>query len=303
VACVALAVLMGRSVESTAESIHEEAVQGSGEWKIAIIPVTGTIQESAGGFTTSAATPESLKAMLDQAENDSKVKAIILEVGSPGGEVVASDEMYREILDFKQRTHKPVVVRMVSTAASGAYYISMAADKIVANPMTLTGSLGVIMEYMNFSKAADKVGISQVVIRSGEFKDIGNPFRDPTKEERQILQQLVDEAYNQFVNVIAQGRKMPTSRVRQLADGRVYSGQQAKQLGLVDELGNLDKAVQVAEQLAGIKNAQVVRYRHSVSLLSLLSSRLQMSTEPDAMKILRSAGYDITPRLMYIYRP
>ncbi len=167
-------------------------------------------RRTGGGLLSSdGATPENLNSQLKQAADDDAVKAIILEVNSPGGGVVASDEMYRDILDFKKESSKPVVVSMGDTAASGGYYISMAADHVVANPATLTGSLGVILSFLNYEEAANKLGLEQVVIKSGKYKDIGSPTRDLTAEERQILQELIDETYGQFVNVIVAGRKLP----------------------------------------------------------------------------------------------
>jgi protease-4 len=192
---------------------------------------------------------------------------------------------------------------MDETAASGGYYIATAADSIVANETTLTGSLGVIFSYLNYGEAADRLGLQEEVIKSGEFKDIGSPTREPTEEEREILQDLVMESYDGFVEVIVEGRGLPEDRVRELADGRIYSGLQARELGLVDELGNLDAAARVSRELADVEEATVVRYTQDPSLADLFQARLAASPESEAMKTLEDAGLSLTPELQYLYRP
>ncbi len=183
-------------------------------------------------------------------ENDS-IKAIILRIDSPGGGIGPSQEIYREINKIK--ADKKIITSMGSVAASGGYYIASATNKIVANPGTLTGSIGVIMEYANIMEIAKKIGISPVVIKSGEFKDMGNPLRELKESEKAIFQDLVDELHLQFVSDAAKARNINLHRMASLADGRVYTGQKALELKLIDRLGNLDDAVQLAGELAGIK--------------------------------------------------
>ncbi|MBA2364296.1 MAG: signal peptide peptidase SppA [Chloroflexia bacterium] len=305
VALVVFVAAIAGTASGSAGSVQwdEQHIDGSGSNKVAVLPVSGVIGASGGGLLGSeGATPENLNSQLMQAANDDAVKAIILEVNSPGGGVVASDEMYRDILDFKETSGRPVVVSMGDTAASGGYYISMAADHVVANPATLTGSLGVILSFLNYEEAANKLGLKQVVIKSGEYKDIGSPTRDLTTEERQILQELIDETYGQFVGVIVAGRKLPEAHVRELADGRIYSGRKAKELKLVDSLGDLDDAATQAQRLAKIDGATIVRYEQSPGLLDLLSARME-PRKPEALAVLEAAGLDPTPRLQYLYRP
>ncbi|MDQ4128365.1 MAG: signal peptide peptidase SppA, partial [Actinomycetota bacterium] len=230
VAAVVVVLAVGASGPSAETAVYEEEyISGEGPEKIAVVPVAGAIAsaDSALSGQQPTATPEGLADALRQAADDPSVQAVVLEVNSPGGGVTASDEMHQSILDFKKNTDKPVVVSMGDTAASGGYYISTAADRIVANETTLTGSLGVIFQITNFSEAADKYGISQDVIKSGKFKDIGNSFREMKPEEREIFQSLVDESYAEFVDVISEGRGLPEERVREIADGRIYSGSQA----------------------------------------------------------------------------
>ncbi len=285
---------------------QEEYVQGEGSEKIAVLPVAGVISDQAGGGGLlgggGGATPDALRSQLDQAADDGNVRAVILEVNSPGGAVVASDQMHQLILDFKEESDKPVVVSMEDTAASGGYYIATAADRIVANTATITGSIGVILSFLNFSEAADKYGIKQVSVTSGEFKDIGSQFEDLTPEERDILDSVVQDSYSQFVDVIAEGRDLPEDRVREISDGRIYSGLQAEELGLVDETGNLSQAVDTTENLADVSDARVVRYTQSPGLFGSLQARLAPQ-EPEALRTLKAAGLNPGPELQYIYRP
>jgi protease IV len=289
-------------------SFQERYISGEGADKIAVLPITGLIapQQSEPNplVSQAAASPETLRDQLRQATEDESVEAVILEIESPGGGVVPTDQMYRSIQDFKEETQKPVVVSMGSTAASGGYYIATAADSIVANESTLTGSLGVIFEYLNLAEAAEEYGIEQEVIKSGPYKDIGSSTREPSEEELEILQAYVDESYDQFVRVIVEGRDLPEGEVREIADGRVYSGLQAEALDLVDELGGLDRAAEIAGELAGLEEeATVVRYQRRASGLGeLLRSRLAPS-ESEALKVLKEAGLYPSPELRYLYRP
>ena len=183
--------------------------------------------------------------------DDDSIKAIILRIDSPGGGIAPSQEIYREVI--KTRRDKKIITSMGSVAASGGYYIASATDKIIANAGTITGSIGVIMEYANIEEIAKKIGISPVVIKSGEFKDIGSPLRELKDSERKLLQDLVDELHLQFVNDAAKARGIDVETMLRLADGRVYTGQKAFDLKLIDRLGNLDDAVQWVGELAGIK--------------------------------------------------
>ncbi len=180
-----------------------------------------------------------------------KIRAIVVRIDSPGGGIGPSQEIYRELM--KTRKFKKVVASMGSVAASGGYYIASAAQGIVANPGTITGSIGVIMEYANIMEIVKKIGISPVVIKSGEFKDMGSPLRALRDKEKKLLQDLVDELHLQFVNHAAQARDMEVREMAKLADGRIFSGQSALGLKLVDRLGNLDDAVQWAGDMAKVE--------------------------------------------------
>src|SRR5919106_2140821 len=289
----------------TAPTVYaEEYVAGDGAARIAVVPVEGTIApaDNTLGGTQPTTTPEGLADALRQAGQDTNVVAVVLEVNSPGGGVTASDEMHQSILDFRENTSKPVVISMGDTAASGGYYIATAADRIFAHETTLTGSLGVIIPLNNYAEAADKYGIKQVVIKSGKYKDIGSAFREMTPEERDILQSFVDHLYAQFVDVISEGRDIPKDRVREIADGRVYSGLQAKKLGLIDSFGGLDEASAIAGNLAGTSDTTVVRYVQQPSFTDTLLARLA-SEKPQAEQIMDAAGLNLEPKPYYLYRP
>lgn len=207
--------------------------------KVGVIPILGTIEDST----------VLLKQITDFTK-DKSIKAVILRIDSPGGGVGASQEIYREI--GRTREEKPVVVSMGGTAASGGYYIASACDRIVANPGTITGSIGVIMQYYQYKELAEKIGIKREVIKSGEFKDIGNPDRELTEKEREILNAVILDIQSQFVNAVASGRNLPVEKVREIADGRILTGAMAKEKGLVDQLGNFEDAVTLTKKLAGI---------------------------------------------------
>ncbi len=230
--------------------------------KIAVIDVDGMILNAkAGGLLGGGDNMMStFRERLDAARDDRRVKAVVLRINSPGGAVTASDIMYQDILNFRKDTGKPVVACMMDVAASGGYYLAMAADRTFAHPTTVTGSIGVIMSLYNASGLFQMLGVTSTPIKSGPNKDIGNPARAMTDEERAILQGMVDGFYGQFVQVVARGRGMPEERVRALADGRVFTGLDAHKLGLVDEVGYLEDAISCAKQLACVKDAKVVAY-------------------------------------------
>jgi protease-4 len=248
-------------------------LSGPAVGKVAVIPLNGTITSGGSSLLSgSAITPDLVRSYLTKAENDGAVKAIVLRIDSPGGEVEASQEILLQI--ERVRETKPVVVSMGSMAASGGYYISMAADRIVALPTTETGSIGVISYQMNIQGLLDKLGIDVQVFKGGKYKDMYGGFRDLTPEEEVIMQAMVDEFYDQFVGVVAQGRGLSTEDVRNLATGQLYSGTEARELGLIDELGDLDTAINLAAQLAGIETARVEYYQQPGLISRLLSGLL-----------------------------
>jgi protease-4 len=215
--------------------------------KIGVIEMTGII----------VASKTTIEHIIEFRNNPS-IKGIVLRVDSPGGGVGPSQEIYEEIK--KTVAVKPVVVSMGSVAASGGYYVSAPVNRIFANPGTITGSIGVIMEFTNVQELFGKIGLKNQVIKSGEHKDIGSPVRPMTDSDRQILQSLIDDTQQQFVAAVAEGRKMSVADVVPLADGRVFTGRQALAVGLVDELGNLQDAISAAARMAGIDGEPRVVY-------------------------------------------
>lgn len=263
----------------------ERVLEGTGPHKIAVIRIVGPIVREAEGllpFGGVGASSRRLVGLLDRAQRDRAVRAVILEMDTPGGSVTASDEVYRKVLEVR-RAGKEVVTLMTETAASGGYYIAAASGHIVAAPTTITGSIGVIVALVNVQELNRKIGLRTVVFKSGALKDLGNPTRPLTPQEAAIFQRLVDEAYARFVAVVAQGRRMAPARVRHLADGRIYTGEQARRLGLVDSLGHFPQAVAAAKRRAGLTDAQVVEYGGDGLLRALLGgagSRLRLWMNP-----------------------
>jgi protease-4 len=232
--------------------------------KIALIDVEGVLMNArTSGLFSSGDNPVSLfRERLDAAALDKHVKAVVLRINSPGGGVTASDIMYRDLVNFREETGKPVIACMMDVAASGGYYLAMGCDRVWAHPTTVTGSIGVIMSLYNATGLLKMVGVTTEPIKSGPNKDIGNPGRPMTPAERAILQGIVNGFYDQFVEVVAKGRKahLTPERVRELADGRVYTGVEAKKLGLVDEVGYLEDALKCALDAACMKDAAVIAY-------------------------------------------
>ena len=227
--------------------------------RVAVINISGTIASGAEGRDSlfnqaNGVTSGSIMKQIREAAADDSVKALVLRIDSGGGSATAAEEVGRELKRFKENTKKPIVATMGNTGASAAYWIAAcSSDKVYANATTLTGSIGVYMPYMNTEELFKKIGISSNKIKSGPYKDIMSSDRPMTPEEQAILQNIVNEIYNEFVATVAAGRKMEESKVRTLADGRVYTGLQAKNLGLVDEIGDYYDALAAAGELAKIK--------------------------------------------------
>lgn len=266
---------------------------------VAVVYVEGPIvmgdAQSGGG---QSAFSETLVHNLRKVASDSNVRAVVLRIESPGGSVVASREIYDAVLAVRAKG-KPVVASMGEIAASGGYYIAAAADKIYAAPATMTGSIGVISVLPNVEGLADKVGVEMVIVKSGPHKDESYGFRDLSDEERQIWQRLIDEAYEDFAGVVAAGRHMEIDAVKKLADGRIYTGKQAKANGLVDEIGNLDEAINAAAKLAKIAGTPaIIKYRQRPGLLESLLSSFQPSPARDLIDLFAMRQWG---RVLYLY--
>jgi protease-4 len=268
-------------------------VPGTGD-AVAVIPLDGTITSGPQDyFTTSGITPDRVRSLLDQAASIPSVKAVVVQVNSPGGSVVASDEIYHALLAFE----KPVVISMGDTAASGGYYISCAGDHVMAHPDTLTGSIGVISQFLNVEELMDKVGVDAVVITTGPRKDIGSPFRDMTEAERELWRGILDQVYEDFLDVVVESRGLSAETVRELADGSIYTGQQAQDLGLVDSVGTRQTAIDKAAELGGIVGEpRVIELRTQPSILEMLYGFQGRSMMPTFQDLV---GWSGVPSLQF----
>ncbi|MGI2326338.1 signal peptide peptidase SppA [Planococcus sp. YIM B11945] len=280
--------------------------EGSFDSRIAVLNVEGVIQdtgESASLFGSTGYNHTFFMEQLEQVKADSSVKAIMLKVNSPGGGVVESAEIYDKIMEIKEETKKPIYVSMGATAASGGYYISAPADKIFVNEETLTGSIGVIMESVNYGELAERYGIDFVTIKSGEFKDIMSPTRDMTDAEQDLLQGMINESYESFVDIIEEGRGMSEQEVKEFADGRIMSGRQAVKLNLADDIGFEEDVIKQLRTDFGLEDAEVFEYGQSQGWGSLLSMKMNSFLGNDIeTQMLGKLFTDYnSPRMMYLY--
>lgn len=249
--------------------IKEVVIQDGGRDKILMLDIDGAItggtQEGSSFFGSREDTVNRIAERLAKARNDKSVKAIILRIDSPGGGVTPSDVVYEMIRTYREETGLPIYVSMLDVAASGGYYIAMAADKIYAHPTTITGSIGVIAMFPQFENLGNKIGFSVEVVKSGENKDIGSPFRNMREEQRVIIQSVIDDMYERFIGVIEKGRPaLEPETIRELADGRIYTATQAQEAGLVDGVLYLEDLVKLVREEQNLSNAKLVLYRKTV---------------------------------------
>jgi len=296
-------------VDLLGESRLQEVVllKSRAKEKVLVIDVEGMLSalEPGGVFNREGDVLSRVYSRLQAAGEDGLVRGIILRLDTPGGDVTSSDILYREILKFKKRTGLPVVALMMSVAASGGYYVASACDAIVAHPSTITGSIGVISLFPDVEGLLSKLGVKVQVVKSGELKDAGSPFRDLSEEEQRLFQGIVDELYERFLEVIHERRKdaLSLEEIRDLADGRVYTAQQALKLKLVDEVGYFDEALNHVLQLARIPAARVIAYSYYPKRESnLYASRMESSSPIDTKSVA-----DALPKLQsgfyYLWLP
>ncbi len=287
----------------------EETVEGSGAAKILLLDLSGVLAEDTPGLSLGAPPPRvpllaRVREELRKAEGDDHVKALIVRINSPGGTITASDILHREIASFKKRRKVPVVAAIMDVGASGGYYAALAADRIVAHPTAVTGSIGVVMLTVNAQGLLEKLGVAPLAIKSGPMKDAGSPFRRLTDEERAVFQGVIDDMHARFVRLIAASRSLPEDRVRGLADGRIYTAEQARALGLVDGVGYLDDAVDVARQAAGLTEARVIMYhRPREYRATFYSSTPVAPTAEAAVAQLAALVGGVGPRFFYLWYP
>ena len=286
--CTFLKVNIGDEVEP----LTEKAIAGKGRDKVLVLDISGIIM---GGETGSPLSDRKMPGLiarvreaLDKARRDTQVKAVVLRVNSPGGGVTASDILYHELRTFKQETGVTLVAHIMDVGASGAYYAALAADAITAQPTSVTGSIGVIMYRIDATGLMQKVGIQTVEIASADKKGIGSPFRPLSDDERKIFQGFIDSLYGRFTGLVAEERRMTPDAVKKMADGRIFTSREAQAGGLIDGIGYLEDAIELAKKKAGLLEAKVVtyfrpgEYRNNIYSMNLINIDLGDLADPGA---------------------
>jgi protease-4 len=248
------------------DPLKEFTIQGTEKGKVLVISVRGVIstRPQEKFLRSMPSMVQEVVSQLKMAEKDKEIKCLLLKIDSPGGTVTASDILYNEITAYKERTHAKIVVSMMDVAASGGYYISLPADVIVAHPTTITGSIGVVFMSPNITGLMDKIGLTMEVNKSGKNKDMGSPFRRPTPEEQELLQEVTDSLADRFLNLVRKHREIDQGNISRISSARVFLAEEARELGLIDRIGYLDEAVREAQHISGLsENAKVVAYRRS----------------------------------------
>ena len=272
---------------------------GSGDVKAVRIAVSGVIMRESeeGLFAVPQDKIELILAQVRAAQNDDEVKAIIVEVDSPGGGITASDEIYRALMTFKESAEgRAVVVYMRDLAASGGYYVAMAGDWLIAQPTTVVGSIGVIMQSMNIKGLSEKIGVTDVTIKSGANKDLLNPFNDVDPAQRALLQQMIDAMYVHFLGIVQASRDIEEAKLKELADGRIFVGPQALELKLVDQIGYWEDVLAKTAELLDVDTVKVVRYEQHVDVMGWLLGVRQ--------KLNPMSWFDLQrPRMLYLWQP
>lgn len=294
------ALLMGQGpAGGDAARLRESIVEGEGPDKVALIPIRGLIGGAYGDSVFGGrGTVASILAQLKKAASDDAVKALILEIDSPGGSVGDSDLIYHEIQKVRE-SGKPVVSLLRDVAASGAYYIAVGSDKIIAQPTTITGNIGVIMHGVNVEGLFQKLGIREVVIKKGRMKDLLSPTRSLTPEEEQLLQDITDKVYHQFAAIVASRRKLSADQMSRIADGRIFLAPDALAAGLIDAIGYRDESLAAVRNMLGVKRFRLVRYERPFSFKDVLGASA-LATSPSA--VLREGIMEAAaPKLMYLW--
>jgi protease-4 len=279
------------SLTEEVQPLTEEVIGGSGRDKVLLLDISGFISDHDSNLAPGGKESGLLarvREALDRAREDERVKAVVLRINSPGGGVTASDMLYHELRKFKQETGVKVLAHIMDVGTSGAYYAALAADRITAQPTSVTGSIGVIMYRLDATGLMQKIGLQSVEISSGDRKGMGSPFRPLSPEEKALFQNLIDGLQGRFVNTVAEARRLALEKVRQLADGRVYTSKEAAEMGLIDGVGYLDDAIEQARKMANLQRASVVtyfrpgEYRANLYSLNLLNLDLGALAEPGA---------------------
>jgi protease-4 len=300
--CISIEIPLGARKGELEEVVVEEA---EGFWtrsRILILPIDGIIveKESDSILFPLDNTVSEVRERLKKAKNDSRVRVVILRIDSPGGTVTGSDIVHNEIRKFKEETGKKVIAWFGSTAASGGYYVSAGADKIVAHPTTVTGSIGVILQLATIEKLLEKIGVTPVTIKSGKRKDAGSPLRPILPEERELLQNIINHLHDRFVSTVAQGRKIPEEEVKKLADGRIFTAEEALHAKLVDSIGYMDDAITLAKKEAGLTDAMVIMYERPYGYKGNYYS---LGSAPEIISALQTVLAKSPSPFMYLWIP
>lgn len=290
--------------------LEEETVEGRGDAKILLLDISGFLSDETPSGTLTIGTPPPrvpmlvrLREELKKATDDPKVRALVVRINSPGGTVTASDIMFRELDAFKRARRIPIVASMMDVAASGGYYVALAADTIVAHPTTVTGSIGVIMISLNAEGLMQKVGLAAAAIKSGERKDMGSPFRQLTPEERAIFQSVIDDLHRQFVAKLVERRRIVAATAATLADGRIYTAEQAVGHQLIDRIGYVPDAIDAARRAAGLDEARVVVYKRPREYRATYYARSETDAGTFAM-LSQLAGLSAGgPKFLFLWAP
>jgi protease-4 len=298
------------SLYQKAEPLEEKVLEGKGPGKVLVMDISGVLayeeEERPGSFKESINVVARVKEELNKAAEDNDIRALVLRINSPGGTVNASDLLYHELKEFKEKRQIKVVACLLGLATSGGYYVASAADYIVAQPSTLTGSIGTIAFKFNIQGLMDKVGVEEETVKSGDKKDILSPFRPATKEEREILQKIIGEYQGKFLEIVRAGRNdLTEADLAIFRDGRVLSGAQALKLHLVDQLGYLDDAVQWARGAAGSPTAEVVAYHRPGTYMDNVYSMSQNEASGLVDRMQRGGllAREPAPQFMYMWLP
>ncbi len=288
----------------SSELFNTETYKQGGGDNIALLRVNGIILDQGQSLSTDtmAYNHQSFLRQVEEAFQRPDIKAVVMAINSPGGGLHESDQAYQKIMKMKEQYNKPLVVSMGSMAASGGYYMAMPADKILANRTTMTGSIGVIMSSYNYQKLAENIGIREEVFKSAENKDLLNPMRETTAEEREIMQNIINESFGLFVDVVVAGRNMDRQAVINVADGRIYTASQALNTGLIDGIGDLDAAITEAGNMIQESDPNVILFKNpSPYYMNWLLSKL--TPQFDLLGLQQNMQNNSIPKAMYLYRP
>jgi protease-4 len=291
------------------QPLQETVVDGEGRDKILLVDVSGMISDvparRAFGLVEEESTVGRLEAALAKARDDDRVRALVVHVQSPGGGVTASDVLYTELRRFAREREVPIVAALGNLATSGGYYTALAADRIVAHPTTVTGSIGVIMMSLNLEGLLTKLGVEDATMKAGEHKDLLSPLRRADPAERAIVQDVLDSMHRRFVSIVRERRPaLPARHLGTITDGRIFDAQTALDLGLVDAIGDVSAAIEVAKALAHLEEARVVRYGRGAEAAETLHARTPAGERPSLLgELIAGSGPEVGPRFFYLWAP